>query len=58
MCLYIRDNRMYMEDGCGSGEEINETNYFEFDYLTITKLEEDELILNDDGFSWVCSPLK
>ncbi|MBN2766586.1 MAG: hypothetical protein JXR27_09465 [Paludibacteraceae bacterium] len=58
MCLYIRDNRMYIEDGCGSGDVINETNYFEFDYLTITKLEEDELILNDDGFSWVCSPLK
>lgn len=58
MCLYIKDNRMYIEDGCGSGDVINETNYFEFDYLTITKLEENELILNDDGFSWVCTPLK
>jgi hypothetical protein len=58
MCLYIRDNRMYIEDGCGSGDAIDETNYSEFDYLTITKLEPDQLILNDDGFSWVCTPLK
>lgn len=54
LCYYYVNPRFYVDDDCN----ITSENYQQFEIISIVKIEEGELILNDDGFSWVCTPLK